>query len=367
VGKTVPIVAATTIVVLLSAALVLGSGPSGTGACAGTTAAAPTAAAHKPVDGYAGDQLANAAAIINAGAALRVPSAGITIGVMVAMGESGLRNLTYGDSAGPDSRGLFQQRDNWGTLADRLNPSTAAAAFFRRLLTVQGWQSMAPTLAAHAVQGNAVAGYYTPFWAAATAVVTALTGGSTACAADLVPSANTRALAQQLQTGIKAGTITGLVPDHLREITWIAEGRTVPNCGVDPRILQVITIAWKLYGRIGISDINRKCTGQIAGAGTDSSHWIHGGGDAVDLYSLAGTPTTGADGNAIRLITTLDPLMPTGARIGQAECRTADGDSPHLTHLTTFDDTCNHLHIDVAFTTGALAGPAGATTSTAAP
>jgi len=363
VGKVIPLIAAGAVAVLLAAALLLGSGPSGTGSCAGTTVAAASAATHKPIAGYSGDQLANAAAVINAGAALRVPPAGITVGVMVAMGESGLRNLTHGDTAGPDSRGLFQQRNNWGTLADRLNPSTAATAFFRRLLAVQGWQSMAPTLAAHAVQHNAVAGYYTPFWAAATAVVTALTGGTTACAADLVPSADARALAQQLQTGIAAGTITGLVPDHLREITWIAGGRTVPNCGVDTRILQVIAIAWKLYGRIGISDINRRCTGQILGAGTESSHWIHGGGDAVDLYSLGGTPTTGADSRAIRLITTLDPLMPPGARIGQAECRTADGDSPHLTRLTAFDDTCNHLHIDVAYATGPLAGPTTATTT----
>ena len=348
-----PVLAAATVAVLLSAALVLGSGPVGTGACAGTAASA--ASAHTPVDGYNGDQLANAAAIINAGAALRVPPAGITIGVMVAMGESGLRNLTYGDTAGPDSRGLFQQRNNWGTLADRLNPSTAAAAFFRRLLTVPGWQSMPPTLAAHAVQGNAVAGYYARFWAAAKTVVTALTGGASACAADLLPAANAQALARQLQTGITAGTITGLIPDHLREITWIADGRAVPNCGIDTRILQVIAIAWKLFGRIGISDINRRCTGQIAGAGTESSHWIHGGGSAVDFYSLGGTATTGADSTAIRLITTLDPLMPAGARIGQAECRAADGDSPRLTHLTTFDDTCNHLHVDVAYATGGLA------------
>jgi hypothetical protein len=348
-----PVLAVATIGVLLSAAFVLGSSPSGTGTCGGTEA--PTAAAHPTVDGYGTDQLANAAAIINAGAALHVPASGITIGVMVAMGESGLRNLTYGDTAGPDSRGLFQQRANWGTLADRMNPTAAATAFYRRLLAVPGRQAMTPTLAAHAVQGNAVPGYYTPFWTAAKTVVTALTGGATACAADLLPSADTRALARRLQAGITAGTITGLVPDHLREITWIADGRAVPDCGIDGRILQVITIAWKLFGRIGISDINRRCTGQIAGAGTESSHWIHGGGSAVDFYSLGGTATSGADSTALRLITPLAPLMPAGARIGQAECRAADGDSPRLTHLTTFDDTCNHLHVDVAYATGGLA------------
>ena len=34
------------------------------------------------------------------------------IGVMTAMGEYSLQVLEYGDAAGPDSRGLFQQRAN---------------------------------------------------------------------------------------------------------------------------------------------------------------------------------------------------------------------------------------------------------------
>ena len=340
------------VALLLAFALVLGSGPSGSGACAGTAVPAIDAAKRPPVAGYAGDQLVNAAAIINAGAAMRVPPAGITIAVMTAMGESSLRNLTYGDAVGPDSRGLFQQRDNWGPLHDRLNPSTAATMFFRRLLTLDGWQSMRPTLAAHAVQGNAVADHYTPYWEKAKTVVAALTGGTAACAADLIPQGNTQALARQLQTGIGTGTIAGLAPDHLQEITWLAEGRAVPNCGIDYRILQVIAIAWRTFGRIGISDINRRCTGQIAGAGTESSHWINGGGGAVDFYSLGGTATTGADANATRLLAVLDPIVPIGTRVGQAECRASTG--LQLTRLTTFNDTCNHLHLDVAFTVGPI-------------
>jgi hypothetical protein len=55
-----------------------------------------------------------------------------TIGVMTAMGESGLANLEHGDAAGADSRGLFQQRANgaWGSLKDRMTPYTAAYNFF---------------------------------------------------------------------------------------------------------------------------------------------------------------------------------------------------------------------------------------------
>ena len=175
-AKVVPLLAASAVAVLLAAALLLGSGPSGTGSCAGTSVAAATAATHKPVAGYSGDQLANAAAVINAGAALRVPSAGITIGVMVAMGESGLRNLTYGDTAGPDSRGLFQQRANgaWGSLADRMTPYTAAYNFFAALVAIPSWKTLSPTQAAHAVQINADPSYYSKYWTESVTIVTAL-------------------------------------------------------------------------------------------------------------------------------------------------------------------------------------------------
>ena len=74
------------------------------------------------VPGYDDEQIANAAAIVRAGADLGMSRRDQTIGVMVAIGESTLYALDYGDEAGADSRGLFQQRDNgaWGTYADRM-------------------------------------------------------------------------------------------------------------------------------------------------------------------------------------------------------------------------------------------------------
>ena len=50
-----------------------------------------------PVAGYQGDQLKNAAMIINAGKALHLSARGQTIGVMTAMGES----LRTSDSCAP--------------------------------------------------------------------------------------------------------------------------------------------------------------------------------------------------------------------------------------------------------------------------
>lgn len=128
------------------------------------------------VDGYEGVQLKNAAMIMKAGADLGLPARGQTIGVMTAMGESGLRVLNFGDKVGPDSRGLFQQRDNgaWGSLEDRMDPYKSATSFFEVLKGIDGWESMKPTLAANAVQRNADPMHYKQYWPAAENVVTAL-------------------------------------------------------------------------------------------------------------------------------------------------------------------------------------------------
>jgi murein DD-endopeptidase MepM/ murein hydrolase activator NlpD len=130
------------------------------------------------IAGYSGEQLVNAALIMNAGAALGLSVRGQTIGVMTAMGESTLRVLDRGDASGPDSRGLFQQRDNgaWGSYADRMNPTISATNFFRALQRVQGWENLSPTAAAHRVQRNADPNHYTRFWDPAGQVVAALTG-----------------------------------------------------------------------------------------------------------------------------------------------------------------------------------------------
>ena len=136
------------------------------------------AAPEGEVNGYSGVQLANAAAIINAGADLGLSVRDQTIGVMTAMGESGLEVLDRGDRAGPDSRGLFQQRANgaWGTEAQRMDPTTSATMFFRRLATLTDRTTQPPTIVAHRVQGNADPYHYERYWRDAVAVVTALAG-----------------------------------------------------------------------------------------------------------------------------------------------------------------------------------------------
>jgi len=135
------------------------------------------------VAGYGPDQLTNANTIVDVGASLGAPRAAQEIAVMTAMGESGLRVLDRGDAVGPDSRGLFQQRDNgaWGTYEDRMDPRISATNFYSVLLALPGWQELEPTVAAHRVQRNADEGHYARFFPAAQAVVAALATNALGC------------------------------------------------------------------------------------------------------------------------------------------------------------------------------------------
>lgn len=162
-------------------------------------------------------------------------------------------------------------------------------------------------------------------------------------------SPTVQALAVQLMGAVAAGRLVGSTPNHIPEIANLAEGKVVPNCGVDYRVLQAISVALDNFSQVGISDINRRCTGQIEGAGTDSAHYADGGGHAVDFYLLNGSPLTGGDARSVQLIHLLDPLVPSGTGLGQVECRS----SISLQNFAPFDDTCNHLHIDFLKSSGA--------------
>ncbi len=127
-----------------------------------------------PVAGFCQDQLENAAQVLRAADSYGLSVRGEEIGVMTAIGESSLHNVDYGDTAGPDSRGIFQQRSNYGALAARMDPYTAARAFFLRMQGIVNWPGLEPTVVAHTVQRNADPNYYTQYWKSAVAVVTAL-------------------------------------------------------------------------------------------------------------------------------------------------------------------------------------------------
>ena len=125
------------------------------------------------------DQAQNAAIITAVASRLGLADHAVTIALATSLQESKLRNLTYGDL---DSVGLFQQRPSqgWGTRAQLLDPSYAAAAFYAGLVKIPGWQSMAVTDAAQAVQHSAAPGAYAPWEGEARATAVALTGEAAA-------------------------------------------------------------------------------------------------------------------------------------------------------------------------------------------
>lgn len=116
-------------------------------------------------------QIANARLIERGVHAAGGSGRAVYVALVAAVGESDLINVNYGDTAGPDSRGLFQQRTSWGSLQQRMNPVWAAGAFMlgpgqRRvggLLQLPGWQQLPVTTAIHRVQINADPNHYAKF------------------------------------------------------------------------------------------------------------------------------------------------------------------------------------------------------------
>lgn len=105
------------------------------------------------------EQLANARAIAQVGRQVGASSRDILIGIMTAMQESGLRNLSYGDR---DSVGLFQQRNAWASRSERMDPNASARMFFlgghqgqRGLLSFKQRDGWSLTQAAQKVQVSA--------------------------------------------------------------------------------------------------------------------------------------------------------------------------------------------------------------------
>lgn len=158
----------------------------------GGTAGVPTG----PIGqgGWAGEQLKNAAEIVREGQSRNLPALAYELAVACAMGESSLRNIKYGDAAGPDSLGLFQQRAaGWGSASDRMTPSKAAGFFYGALVKTDykgsyangaasvvfggfygpGNSESSASVTIHNVQRNSDPTHYRRFWQDAREVVKA--------------------------------------------------------------------------------------------------------------------------------------------------------------------------------------------------
>lgn len=114
-------------------------------------------------------QLGHAHTIAGVGSKRGLPASDITIAIMVALDESSLLNLANstvpaslayphdGVGSDADSVGLFQQRPSqgWGTVAQCMDPATAAGSFYDALSKLPGRGHLAPWAAAQMVQKSA--------------------------------------------------------------------------------------------------------------------------------------------------------------------------------------------------------------------
>lgn len=127
-------------------------------------------------------QTRNAALIAGVAVARGLPARAASIAIATAIQESGLENIDYGDDAGPDSRGLFQQRPSqgWGTEEQIMDPLYATNAFYDALVRVPGYESLPITEAAQTVQRSAFPDAYADHEPEGRAFASALTGESAA-------------------------------------------------------------------------------------------------------------------------------------------------------------------------------------------
>lgn len=122
------------------------------------------------------EQANNAALIAAVGVREGLGVAGVTVALATAIQESSLRNLDHGDR---DSIGLFQQRPSqgWGSVEQIVDPYYSTETFYAALVKVGGWEQMAVTDAAQAVQRSGFPLAYADHESEARAWARAFTGG----------------------------------------------------------------------------------------------------------------------------------------------------------------------------------------------
>lgn len=123
------------------------------------------------------EQAENAALITGISIQRGLPARAASIALATAYQESKILNIEHGDR---DSIGLFQQRPSqgWGSIEEILDPVYSTHAFYDALVRIEGYETMAITEAAQAVQRSAFPDAYADHEADARALASALTGNS---------------------------------------------------------------------------------------------------------------------------------------------------------------------------------------------
>jgi cell wall-associated NlpC family hydrolase len=292
------------------------------GACTLPGIAPPTStgASAAPLTGFDAVQVANATAIIRAGADLGVPVRGWIIAVAAAIQESGLRVTDHGDSAGPDSRGLFQQRTPWGPLTERMDTGSARLFYTGGhagqpgLLDIPDWQALPLTLAAHHVQHGQDVTAYTAREPAATALVLTIAGSGLprAAAGDPQQSPSTAAdcpgdAGDGLPAGTRQALPAGFTPPagtpaaQVTAVTWALAQRGTPysyggdctaaHSGDPAHQCDCSSLVQMAYHAAGVS-LPRTTRQQVhAGTAVPDVSQVRAG-DLVFIPGSHGTPTT---------------------------------------------------------------------------
>lgn len=167
---------------------------------------------------------------------------------------------------------------------------------------------------------------------------------------------STQAVAQMLVDYKSQGKLT-TIPSAIfaNEIAPAATGSATADCAVDKRIYQIIAHTIQKFGSATVTDIQRPCIGSNlhCGAPVYSLH-CRIPGLAVDFSYIGGSGLNGSNSASILFLQDLNTYVPTGTQVGQADCRSAAGDSLVLSNIRQFSDTCNHQHVDLGSTSAPL-------------
>lgn len=173
------------------------------------------------LESLSAEQVANGQAIVSTTLAFDgATPQDAAIAVMTAMTESSLINVEHGDQAGPDSRGLFQQRDSWGTLEERMDPVRATQLFLERLVA-DGLRIYQSDPAAYPNQDETGRQGYRPWLVAQSVQISAFPDGSN--------------YAQHFALGVAFTIAQGAPLDEEWATSWgVVTGGDGGNCAIPP-------------------------------------------------------------------------------------------------------------------------------------
>jgi murein DD-endopeptidase MepM/ murein hydrolase activator NlpD len=233
------------------------------------------------------EQMRNAAIIINVGQKMKVPPRGWVIAIGTALQESVLTNLpNLGSRNDHDSLGLFQQRPSqgWGTPDQLMDPEYTSRKFYEKLLTIAGWQTMALTDAAQAVQRSAYPDAYAKHEPLATQIVNLLANG----AARAVGAINDLRCAAAGEIAASGWTI----PVRGPIVSGFRTASRPTHNGVDLGVPKGTVVHAAAAGLVIVMRCNAVAPdGGDWGCNRDGSPSVHGCGWYVDILHAGGVVT----------------------------------------------------------------------------